>query len=130
MRQPTAEHKTELEARFDEVFSQKTRFTTLTQRLARISNNEAELLLLLERPDIPLHTTGSASDIRDTVKKNKVNGGTRSDQGQRCRDTFGSLKETCRKLRISFCVYLIDRVSRTNAIPPLPQIIEHRAASP
>jgi len=89
----------------------------------------AELLRVLERLDLPLHINGSESDIRDTVKKKKVSG-TRSDLGQQCRDTFASLKKTCRKLRISFWAYLIDRVSRTNAIPPLAQLIEQRAASP
>ena len=59
-----------------------------------------------------------------------MSGGTRSDLGQQCRDTFASLKKTCRKLGISFWAYLIDRVSRTNAIPPLAQLIEQRAASP
>ena len=31
-------------------------------------------------------------------------------------DTFASLKKTCRKLGISFWLYLLDRVSLTNAI--------------
>jgi hypothetical protein len=129
-RQPTAEHKAELDARFDEIFSQKTSFATLNQTLARIAKNKAQLLRVLERPDIPLHTNGSESDIRDYVKKNKVSGGTRSDLGQQCRDTFASNKKTCRKLGISFWAYVFDRVSRTNAIPPLSQLIEQRAASP
>jgi hypothetical protein len=129
-RQPTAEHKAKLDARFDQIFNQETSFATLNQTLARIAKNKAQLLRVLERPDIPLHTNGSESDIRDYVKKKKVSGGTRSDLGQQCRDTFASLKKTCRKLGISFWAYLIDRVSRTNAIPPLAQLIEQRAASP
>ena len=86
-----------------------------------------ELLLVLRRPDIPLHTKGSETDIRDFVKKRKVSGGTRSDLGRQCRDTFASLKKTCRKLGISFWQYLIDRVSLLNVIPPLPILL--RAAS-
>ena len=50
------------------------------------------------------------SSVREYVKKRKVSGSTRSDLGRRCRDTFTSLKKTCRKLGISFWEYLNDRV--------------------
>ncbi len=84
---------------------------------------------MLDRPDIPLHTNGSETDIREYVKKRKVSGGTRSDQGRQCRDTFASLKKTCRKLDISFWDYLTDRLGIGNkTIPPLPDIIAERAA--
>ena len=85
------------------------------------------MLLVLKRPDIPLHTNGSETDIRDFVKKRKVSGGTRSDLGRQCRATFASLKKTCRKLAISFWLYLLDRVSLSNAIPPLPTLIRNAA---
>lgn len=84
-----------LTKRFDELFTRKTSYETLNQLLKRIHKNKRELLLVVERPDIPLHTNGSETDIRDYVKKRKVSGGTRSDEGQRCRDTFISLKKTC-----------------------------------
>jgi hypothetical protein len=63
----------------------------------------------------------SERDIRDYVRKRKVSGGTRSDLGRRCQDTFASLKKTCRKLGVSFWEFLLDRVSATNKIPPLGQ---------
>jgi hypothetical protein len=123
---PSASTKTELQTRFDAIFTQKTPFETLNQTLKRIYRNKSELLLVLERPDVPLHTNGSECDIRDYVKKRKLSGGTRSDLGRRCRDTFASLKKTCRKLGISFWAYLRDRVSGTNDISPLPQIVCQR----
>jgi hypothetical protein len=83
---------------------------------------------VLDRPDIALHTNGSERDLRDPVKKRKVSGGTRSDLGRRCRDTFMSLKRTCRKLGVSFWQYLTDRIAHTYAIPPLPDLIQQRAA--
>ena len=70
--------------------------------LRHLHRRKSELLLVLRRPDIPLHTNGSETDIRDFVKKRKVSGGTRSELGRQCRDTFASLKKTCRKLGISF----------------------------
>ena len=65
------------------------------------------------------------------VKKRKISGGTRSDEGRRCRDTFASLKKTCRKLGISFWQYLTDRLNGgESAIAPLPEIIAKRAFAP
>jgi hypothetical protein len=87
------------------------------------------LLLVLERPDVPLHTHDSEGDLRDYVRK-KVSGGTRSDLGRRSRDTFASLKKTCRKLEISFWDYLRDRISGAHNVPPLPQIVSQRLADP
>ena len=45
----------------------------------RLHANKAELLMVLDRPEIPLHTNGSENDIRCQVTKRKVSGGTRSD---------------------------------------------------
>jgi hypothetical protein len=129
--QPTEAKNVELAApRFDTIFTSRTLFETLNQLLKRLYRNKAEWLLVLERPDIPLHTNGSEQALRDPVKKRKVSSGTRSDLGRRCRDTFMSLKRSCRKLGISFWRYLTDRTSRTHAIPPLPELIRQQAAVP
>ena len=50
-------------------------------------------------------------------------------KGRRCRDTFASLKKTCRKLGVSFWNYLIDRVCGKNEIPALAQLIAQKAGS-
>lgn len=123
---PMKKRKGELAKRFDAIFTQKTSYTSLNLLLARLHRNKSELLLVLDRPDIPLHTNGSEGDIRDHVRKKKVSGGTRSDTGRQCRDTFSSLKKTCRKLGISFWSYLLDRISCSDQIPPLHHIIEQR----
>lgn len=128
-REPDKTQQETLRERFEEIFTQKTSYATLNQALKRIHHNKAELLVVLDRPEIPLHTNGSETDIRDYVKKRKVSGGTRSDEGRRCRDTFASLKKTCRKLDISFWHYLTDRLGiGEHCIAPLPNIITERAA--
>ena len=116
-----------LAARFDQVFTQRTSFETLNRTLKRLHRHKEKLLLVLQRPDIPLHTNGSENDIRVYVKWRKVSGGTRSDLGRRCRDGFATLKKSCRKLGISFWDYLADRIERKGEIPPLPEIIRQRA---
>ncbi len=124
---PSVEKKAALETRFDEIFTTQTCFATLNQALKRLHKNKLELLLALDRPDIPLHNNTSERDIRDYVKKRKISGSTRSERGRRCRDTFASLKKTCRKLGISFWKFLNDRLSGQGAIPPLSELIGLRA---
>lgn len=125
---PSAEKKAAIEKCFDEIFTAQTCFATLNQALERLHKNKSELLLVLERPDMPIHNNASENDIRDYVKKRKISGGTRSDLGRRCRDTFASLKKTCRKLGVSFWQFLEDRLCGGNAIPFLPDLIRERAS--
>lgn len=119
--------KNALANRFEQLFTRKTSYGLLNSLLKRIHKNKAELLLVLERPEIPLHTNGSERDIRDYVKKKKVSGGTRSDLGRQCRDTFASLKKTCRKLGVSFWEYLVDRQSGAENILPLTELMRLKA---
>lgn len=118
-----------LSIRFDEIFSQSSCFESLDQVLARLKRRKAELLLVLEKPELPLHNNASEQDIREFVKKRKISGSTRSEDGRRCRDTFASLKKTCRKLGVSFWNYLRDRVFGKNQIPQLGQLIEKKVRS-
>jgi hypothetical protein len=59
------------------------------------------LLLVLDRPELPLHNILSENDIRRFAKLRMINGSSRSDNRRRCRDTFLSLKTKCRKLGLS-----------------------------
>ena len=97
--------------------------------MPRLKRRKAELLKVLDRPDLPLHNNASEQDIREFVTKRKISGSTRSESGRKCRDTFASLKKTCRKLGVSFWEYLTDRVSGQNLIPNLGKLIAQKAAS-
>ena len=90
-------------------------------------SSKSTLLLFLRRPDIPPNTNGSETAIRDFVEKRKVSGGTRTELGRQCRETFASLKKTCRKPGVSFWLNLLDRVSMTKAISPLSTLIRKAA---
>ncbi len=127
-RNPGPQRRAALRARFDRIFKRRTGFATLDRLLARLYANKAELLMVLDRPEIPLHTNGSENDIRCQVTKRRISGGTRSDTGRDCRDAFLSLLKTCDKLDIPFWDYLGDRlaVARTNAVPYLPRLVRQR----
>lgn len=99
-----------LRARFDRIFRRRTEFVTLDRLLARLHANKAELLVVLDRPETPLHTNDSESDIRCYVTRRKVSAGTRSDAGRDNRDAFLGLNKTCDKLGIPFWDYLGSRL--------------------
>jgi hypothetical protein len=128
---PSKNRQAALTARFDRIFTRQTGFVTLDRLLKRLHANKAELLKVLERPEIPLHTNGSENDIRGVVTKRKVSGGTRSDVGRDCRDGFLGLGKTCKKLGIVFWNYLGSRlgISGQPDVPPLADIVRHRCAS-
>ncbi len=124
---PCENKKQQLEKKFDAIFSSHTSYATLNKILKRIRKNKSELLLALDRPDIPLHNNASETDIREYVKKRKISGSTRSDLGRRSRDTFASLKKTTRKLGVGFWVYLNDRLVGKNLIPRLTDLMKQLA---
>jgi hypothetical protein len=130
-RQPSRRRKTQMQARFDRIFKRRTGFATLDRLLARLHANKAELLTVLDRPEIPLHTNGSENDIRCQVIRRKISGGTRSDQGRACRDAFLGLSKTCQKLRLSFWDYLGARLRIADAanVPYLPHLVSSRSAT-
>jgi hypothetical protein len=125
---PSNNRRLALRARFDRIFRRRTGFVTLDRLLARLHANKAELLMVLQRPEIPLHTNGSENDIRCQVTRRKVSAGTRSDTGRDCRDAFLGLAKTCAKHGIAFWDYLGSRlrVPGQPPIPPLPNFVRCR----
>jgi hypothetical protein len=126
---PDPRRKAELKTRFERIFKRRTGFATLDRLLQRLHANKAELLRVLDRPEIPLHTNGSENDIRCQVIRRKISGTTRSDHGRDCRDAFLSLAKTCRKLGISFWDYLGTRLGvPSTKVPYLPELVRLRSA--
>jgi hypothetical protein len=128
-RAPDRRQRTALRARFDRIFRRRTGFATLDRLLQRLHANKNELLLVLDRPQVPLHTNGSERDLRPQVVKRKISGGTRSDAGRDCRDAFLGLLLTCQKLGVSFWDYLGHRLGVPGAdAPNLPDLVSLRSA--
>jgi hypothetical protein len=128
---PTARRRGELRACFDRIFHRRTGCVTLDRLMARLHANKPKLLMVLDRPEIPLHswaakqTNGSECDIRLHVTKRKISGGTRSLDG---RDAFLGLMRTAAKLGIGFWDYLGDRLNIPGQpiVPYLPDLVRGR----
>jgi hypothetical protein len=116
--------------RFERIFSIRTGYEDLDKLLAHLLRRKAELLRVLERPEIPLHTNASENDLRMCVTKRKISGGTMSRDGRTARDTMLRLMKTCKKLGLSFWHFLGDRLmtpDRCDAIPPLSTLVMSRS---
>ena len=126
--QPDPASRPVFDARFDALVEQRTGYPRIDGVLKEIRDYKGDLLRVLQRPEIPLHNNAMESDIREFVKRRKISGGTRNEAGRRCRDTFASLKKTCRKLGVCFWDYLQDRVRGLGQIPCLADLIHQKAA--
>ena len=121
---PTPQMRDDIENDFDD-FSQKiTNYEALDKAVNYFKENREDLLKVLDNPLLPLHNNLSERDIRDYVKKRKISGSTRSENGRKARDTFASIKKTCRKLGISFYDYLTDRLTKLGEIPCLGSSVQ------
>jgi hypothetical protein len=124
---PEPSRRRELESRFDALWRQRTGFPRIDGVLQGMRAHRAALLRVLERPEVPLHTKLSERHLRDYVKKRKISGGTRSELGRQARDTFASLKMTCRELGVNFWAYLQDRVRGAGRVLRLAELIRRKA---
>lgn len=126
---PSETEKRAIESQFDELCENKTGYPDLNDALQLLHAKGAEFLAVLEYPHLPLHNNLSENDIREYARLRKISGGTRSDTGRRCRDTFMSLKKTCRKLGVSFQSYLRDRIRGSGEIPQLSELMRSTATT-
>jgi hypothetical protein len=116
-------------ARFDRIVRRHTGFVTLHRLLARLHANKAALLMVLERPDIPLHTKG----VRE---RHPLPGHPPQDQRwntQRSRTRLPQCRSRSRQdlhqARGAFWDYLGSRIGvpSQSFIPPLPELVRCRA---
>ncbi|MGF9760705.1 transposase [Microvirga sp. 0TCS3.31] len=125
---PTPGAEASFRRQFNRIFGQRTGYKDLDALLARLARRKGELLRVLERPEIPLHTNASENDLRACVIKRKISGGTMSVDGRVARDVMLGLLKTCRKLGLSFFTYLGDRIGLNGdqpKIPPLATLVAH-----
>ena len=123
---PSQKLKQECLESFQSICDWQTDWIALKKGLSKLKTYKDEMLVVLEHPQVPLHNNQSERDIREFVKKRKISGSTRSEQGRKARDTFASLKKTSRKLNISFWDFLFDRITDAKHIEYLPEIMKRK----
>ncbi len=120
---PSPESAELLSCEFDQLFSTKTGYQQLDDRIKKTKQKKENLLLVLKYPHLPLHNNKAELEARIQVRKRDVSLHNVTDEGTKANDTFLTIVQTCKKLGINSYEYIFDRINKTFKIPPLAQII-------
>ena len=126
---PTQELASKLRLEFDELFSTRTKYAALDDRIAKTAAKKDELLTVLSVREVPLHNNASELGARVSARRRDVSLHSRSERGVRAMDIFTTLVQTSKKLGISAFAYLRDRLSGAFEMPSLAQAIQIAAQS-
>jgi hypothetical protein len=126
---PTNKLAETLRKEFDELFSTRTGYTALDDRIAKTAAKKDELLTVLSHPEVPLHNNASELQARVSARRRDVSLHSRSVRGARSMDIFTTLVQTSKKLGVSAYAYLRDRIGRRFELPSLAKSIQTAADS-
>jgi hypothetical protein len=124
---PTVEEAEKLSSEFDTLFSTKTGYKELDERITKSKAKKEELLTVLKHPEVPLHNNLSENGARVQKRREDVSLHTKSKEGTRAKDTMMSIVETCKKLGVSAYYFIYDRVSQTFELPSLADVIKKKS---
>lgn len=120
---PSQEMAQQLSSQFDTLFAITTGYDALDQRIAITRAKKDALLLVLEHPFLPLHNNGSELGARVQARIRDINLQTMSSNGTKCKDTFCTIIQTARKLKVNVYQYIYDRITRKFEMPSLADMI-------
>lgn len=126
--QPTTVMAEKLSKEFDGLFATSTDYQELNKRIAKTGAKKQELLLVLTYPELLLHNNPAELGARAQVRKRDVSLHTRTKEGTRVQDTFLTIVETAKKLKVNIYDYILDRVNKTFFLPSLAAIIREKSA--
>jgi Transposase IS66 family len=126
---PTEELAAKLRLEFDGLFSTRTSYEALDDRITKTESKREDLLTVLSEPSVPLHNNASELGARVSARRRDISLHSRSRRGARAMDIFTTLVQTSKKLGVSAYAYLRDRLRGSLELPSLAQSILRAAAS-
>jgi hypothetical protein len=114
-----------LRLEFDELFSTRTGYAALDDRIAKTAAKKDELLTVLAVPAVPLHNNDSELQARVSARRRDVSLHSRSVRGARAMDIFTTLVQTAKMHGVSAYAYFRDRISRRFELPSLAAYIKN-----
>jgi hypothetical protein len=125
----TTKEVTRLSNTFESLFSTRTGYDKLDDRITKTLAKKPELLLVLAHPEIPLHNNAAELAARVQKRSQDVSLQTKSIAGTKSKDTFMTLFQTAKKLGVNAYNHLYDRVSGKYELPSLADLIRQRNGS-
>ena len=126
---PSCEFANSLSAKFDILFSTRTDYDELNERIAKSKAKKKELLTVLKHPELPLHNNRSENGARVQKRRADVSLQTKTKEGTEAKDTLMTIIETAKKHSVSAYKYIYDRVSKTFKMPSLANLIREKTTS-
>ena len=114
---------------FDTLVATTTGYDILDQRIAKTGAKKQALLLVLDHPFLPLHNNASELGTRFQARIRDINFQTVSQNGTKSKDTFATIVQTARKLKVNVYQYIYDRVTKKFEMPSLAELILFKSAT-
>ncbi len=102
--EPTSDLAKQLREDFEKLFSTKTGYEDLDNRIAA-TRAKPDLLTVLDFPDCPLHNNASELGARVSARRRDVSLHSRGAKGAHAMDVFTTIVQTCKKLGESSYAY-------------------------
>ena len=125
--EPNPEAAAKLSGEFDKLFSTKTVYDALNDRIEKTRNKKEQLLLVLKYPWLPLHNNEAELGARAEKRRQDVSLHTISEAGTTAKDAFLTIVQTARKLGVNAFEYIKDRISKEFSMPALSALIVEKA---
>lgn len=109
---------------FDALFSTKTGYDQLDERIEKTKIKKDSLLLVLKYPDLPLHNNASELGARTQARYRDISFHTVNEKGTEAKDTFMTIVETAKKVAVNSYQYLRDRISKKLEMPSLASLVQ------
>ncbi len=113
---------------FTELFSTITGYEKLDKQIELTLKKKRQLLLVLEKPELPLHNNPAELMARKQARMRDVHLHTMSEEGTKAKDTMVTITETCKKLAVNVFDYIYDRITKNYSMPSLAELITIRSS--
>jgi len=120
---PTSMSAKILRREFKILFSTKTGYDALDNRIKKTKLKKKSLLLVLKYPEIPLHNNASELGARVQARYRDISLQTKNKKGTEAKDTFMTIVSTAKKLGVNAFHYIRDRISKQFEMPSLSSLI-------
>ena len=127
---PTVHGATTLSQEFDQLVSYETSYNLLGDQIEKTQKKKANLLLVLDYPEIELHNNSAELGARAQARKRDVSLQTKNETGTAAKDALMTVVQTAKKLGVNIMDYAKDRITRAYQMPSLADLIRQRSRSP
>ena len=124
---PSTTMAQQLTKEFDGLFSTKTGYEALDERIAKTLEKKKPLLLVLQFPWLPLNNNSAELGARVQARKRDIHLQTKNEKGTQGKDSFTTIVQTARKLGVNIHDYLYDRISNKFHLQSLAELILQQA---